>query len=138
MLKKLMTEMANVLCNHLKIYRFFLHCFTCQSKKIVHTNMLSVQGNLLNCFLILFSSFETDYFWDRFRKLWETGLTNYWMSKFIPRVDQCLVNSKLVDSKKKISRPIRIELTHLTSAFFILGFGYVAALIVFCLENLAK
>jgi ionotropic glutamate receptor len=63
--------------------------------------------------------------------LWESGLVKFWVNHLptIPRADACFVSSKL-----RVSRPVAIQLTDLTSAFLILGIGIGLAILVFLLE----
>ncbi|XP_057378523.1 glutamate receptor ionotropic, delta-2-like [Daphnia carinata] len=67
--------------------------------------------------------------------LWETGLTYYWVYKeFLPsapRADQCFV-----ESTRRVSRIVPIQLSDLISAFLIFGIGIGLATLSFLLETL--
>ncbi|XP_046657524.1 ionotropic receptor 93a-like [Daphnia pulicaria] len=63
--------------------------------------------------------------------LWESGLVKFWVNNLptLPKADACFV-----DRKRRVSRPVAIKLTDLTSAFLILGIGIGLAILVFMLE----
>ncbi|KAI9553418.1 hypothetical protein GHT06_021322 [Daphnia sinensis] len=67
--------------------------------------------------------------------LWETGLTNFWVYKeflpTVPRADQCFV-----ESNRRLSRVVPIQLSDLISAFLIFGIGIGLATLSFLLEVL--
>lgn len=71
---------------------------------------------------------------DRLIRLWETGLTAYWINSQIPTTEQCTVANE--KRSKTIGRQTKIKLEDLAGAFFILATGFAAGLLSFLLELL--
>ncbi len=63
----------------------------------------------------------------------ETGILRFVVNHLptIPRADECLA-----ENKRRVSRPVPIQLTDLISAFLILGIGMGLATLIFLLEKI--
>lgn len=61
--------------------------------------------------------------------MFEMGLMNYWVEKYSPQIDRCLVRSNN-------SSPRRLTLVDLSSAFVILKFGISFSLLSFTMEKI--
>ncbi|XP_046454942.1 glutamate receptor 3-like [Daphnia pulex] len=66
-------------------------------------------------------------------ELCETGLIRFWTNNLptIPKADECFA-----ENKRRVSRPVPIQLTDLISAFLILGIGLGLATLIFLLEKI--
>jgi hypothetical protein len=66
-------------------------------------------------------------------ELCETGLIRFWIKNLptIPKADECFA-----ENKRRVSRPVPIQLTDLISAFLILGIGLGLATLIFLLEKI--
>jgi ionotropic glutamate receptor len=65
----------------------------------------------------------------------ETGIIRFVVNNLptVPRADECLV-----ENKRRVSRPVPIQLTDLISAFLILGIGMGLATLIFLLEKIVS
>ena len=62
----------------------------------------------------------------------EMGLTDYWVKKYTPNIDQCLLNNR----KSTAPRQISLKLLNLSSVFVVLGIGFAISFLVFLLEQI--
>ncbi|XP_046453793.1 ionotropic receptor 93a-like [Daphnia pulex] len=68
-------------------------------------------------------------------ELCETGLVRFFVNHLptIPRADECFA-----ENKRRVSRPVPIQLTDLISAFLILGIGMGLATLIFLMESIVS
>ena len=70
----------------------------------------------------------------RLQVLMEMGLMDYWIKKYTPRIDQCLLNNR----KSTNPRQSSLDLRSLSSAFAVLGIGFAISFLVFLLEQITS
>lgn len=69
-------------------------------------------------------------------QLWETGLNNYWIRKYIPYTEKCTVANE--KKSQSVGRQTKIKLQDLAGAFFILATGLGVAILSFLVEIIAS
>ena len=62
-------------------------------------------------------------------KLWEIGLTQFWMKNLVPRAPECFTHRKSASA-----RQVPIYLGGLSGAFLILGLGFSLGTLTFLVE----
>ena len=72
----------------------------------------------------------------RLHYLWQSGIINYWTTKYTPNVDKCLVHQRNKHEKEFVSGQSHkaLSLKDFGSAFLFVGLGLSVALLVFLIE----